>query len=85
MSMLNVLIVDDEPLARSRLTQQLTECGRQIDLKLVGTVEGGLAALEAVDQLHPDAVLLEIMMPDMGGIEVARHLVAREAPRPSSS
>jgi two-component system, LytTR family, response regulator AlgR len=78
--MLNVLIVDDEPLARSRLTQQLAECGRQLDLKLVGTVEGGLAALEAVDQLHPDAVLLDIMMPDMGGIEVARHLVARETP-----
>jgi len=78
--MLSVLIVDDEPLARSRLTQQLAECGRQIDLKLVGTVEGGVAALEAVDQLHPDAVLLDIMMPDMGGIEVARHLVARETP-----
>jgi two-component system response regulator AlgR len=78
--MLNVLIVDDEPLARTRLSQQLTECGRQIDLKLIGTVDGGLAALEAVDQLHPDAVLLDIMMPDMGGIEVARHLVARDAP-----
>jgi two-component system response regulator AlgR len=70
--MLSVLIVDDEPLARSRLSQQLAECGRQLDLQLVGTVEGGLAALEAVDQLHPDAVLLDIMMPDMGGIEVAR-------------
>jgi len=78
--MLTVLIVDDEPLARSRLTQQLAECGRQIDLKVVGTVDGGLAALDAVDQLHPDAVLLDIMMPDMGGIEVARHLVARETP-----
>jgi two-component system, LytTR family, response regulator AlgR len=78
--MLTVLIVDDEPLARSRLTQQLAECGRQIDLKLVGTVEGGLAALEAVDHLHPDAVLLDINMPDMSGIEVARHLVARETP-----
>ncbi len=78
--MLTVLIVDDEPLARSRLTQQLAECGRQMELKLVGTVEGGRAALEAVDRLHPDAVLLDIMMPDMGGIEVARHLVARETP-----
>jgi len=78
--MLSVLIVDDEPLARSRLSQQLAECGRQIDLRLVGTVEGGLAALDAVDQLHPDAVLLDIMMPDMSGIEVARHLVARETP-----
>jgi two-component system response regulator AlgR len=78
--MLTVLIVDDEPLARSRLSQQLAECGRQLDLKLVGTVEGGRAALEAVDQLHPDAVLLDIMMPDMSGIEVARHLVARETP-----
>jgi two-component system response regulator AlgR len=78
--MLNVLIVDDEPLARSRLTQQLADCGRELDLRVVGAADGGLAALEAVDQLHPDAVLLDIMMPDMGGIEVARHLVAREAP-----
>jgi two-component system response regulator AlgR len=78
--MLNVLIVDDEPLARSRLTQLLTECSRQLELTLVGTVDGGLAALEAVDQLHPDAVLLDIMMPDMGGIEVARHLVTRDTP-----
>jgi len=78
--MLTVLIVDDEPLARSRLTQQLAECGREIDLKLLGTVEGGRAALEAVDLLQPDAVLLDIMMPDMSGIEVARHLVARETP-----
>ena len=78
--MLNVLIVDDEPLARSRLTQQLAECARQLEVKLVGTVDGGMAALEAVDQLHPDAVLLDIMMPDMGGIEVARHLVTRETP-----
>jgi two-component system response regulator AlgR len=78
--MLTVLIVDDEPLARSRLTQLLADCSRQLELKLVGTVDGGLAALEAVDQLHPDAVLLDIMMPDMGGIEVARHLVARDTP-----
>lgn len=78
--MLSVLIVDDEPLARSRLSQQLAECGHQIDLRLVGTVEGGLAALDAVDHLHPDAVLLDIMMPDMSGIEVARHLVARDTP-----
>jgi two-component system, LytTR family, response regulator AlgR len=78
--MLTVLIVDDEPLARSRLSQQLAECGAQIELKLVGAVDGGRAALDAVDQLHPDAVLLDIMMPDMSGIEVARHLVARETP-----
>ena len=78
--MLNVLIVDDEPLARSRLTQQLAECSREIELNLIGTAEGGLAALEAVDRLRPDAVLLDITMPDMSGIEVARHLVAREEP-----
>jgi len=78
--MLNVLIVDDEPLARSRLTQQLAECSREIELNVAGTAEGGLAALEAVDRLRPDAVLLDITMPDMSGIEVARHLVARDEP-----
>jgi two-component system, LytTR family, response regulator AlgR len=78
--MLKVMIVDDEPLARTRLAQQLAECGREVELELVGTIEGGRAALEAVDQMHPDAVLLDIMMPDMSGIEVARHLVARDTP-----
>jgi two-component system response regulator AlgR len=78
--MLSVLIVDDEPLARARLAQVLADCGSEIELKVAGQADGGLSALEAVDRLRPDVVLLDIMMPDMNGIEVARHLAQRETP-----
>lgn len=75
--MLNVLIVDDEPPARARMAQLLGDCAQQVPLKLVGEAEGGVPALAAAERLKPDVVLLDIMMPDMNGIEVARHLAAR--------
>jgi two-component system response regulator AlgR len=75
--MLNVLIVDDEPPARARMAQLLGDCAGQVPLKLVGEAEGGVHALAAAERLKPDVVLLDIMMPDMNGIEVARHLAAR--------
>jgi len=54
-------------------------------VKLVGTVDGGMAALEAVDQLHPDAVLLDIMMPDMGASRSRATWSRARRRRPSSS
>ena len=76
--MLKVLIVDDEPPARARLAQLLADCTPQVPLAIAGEADGGFRALEAVDRLGPDVVLLDIHMPDMEGIEVARHLAARE-------
>lgn len=78
--MLKILIVDDEPPARARLGQILTDCAAQVPLVVAGEAEGGIKALEAVDRLDPDVVLLDIHMPDMEGIEVARHLATRERP-----
>jgi two-component system response regulator AlgR len=78
--MLNVLIVDDEPPARLRLSQLLADCAGQIELQLVGQADSGMAALDAVARLRPDVVLLDIAMPGMDGIEVARHLVQAETP-----
>jgi len=72
--MLRVLVVDDEPPARARLGQLLADCSAGLELEQVGEASGGLAALEAVSSLAPDVVLLDISMPDMDGIEVARHL-----------
>jgi two-component system response regulator AlgR len=76
--MLKILIVDDEPPARARLAQVLADCSRHVPLAIAGEADGGFHALEAVDRLSPDVVLLDIHMPDMEGIEVARHLAARE-------
>jgi len=78
--MLKVLVVDDEPPARARLAQLLADCARQIALTQVGEADGGVAALEAVARLQPDVVLLDIAMPDMSGIEVARHLTQSQSP-----
>ncbi len=74
---MNVLIVDDEPLARSRLARLL---GDLPDVRIVGEAGNGLAALEACARLEPQVVLLDIRMPGMDGIEVARHLDALERP-----
>jgi two-component system response regulator AlgR len=78
--MLKILVVDDEPPARARLGQLLGDCAAQLPLSVVGQCDGGLAALEAVPRLQPDVVLLDISMPDMDGIEVARHLAQMAAP-----
>jgi len=78
--MLKVLIVDDEPLARARLGQVLADCAQQLELSVVGQADNGPAALEAVAQLQPDVVLLDISMPGMNGIEIARHLAQAQEP-----
>jgi two-component system response regulator AlgR len=78
--MLKVLVVDDEPPARARMGQLLGDCAVQLPLTVVGQADGGLAALDAAARLQPDVVLLDISMPDMNGIEVARHLSQMEAP-----
>jgi two-component system response regulator AlgR len=73
----NVLIVDDEPPARSRLRQLLEESGRH---SVVGEAGNGRQALEMTTQLAPDVVLLDISMPGLNGIETAHHLNSCEKP-----
>ncbi|MEW4467707.1 LytTR family DNA-binding domain-containing protein [Parasphingorhabdus sp. JC815] len=70
---LDTLIVDDEPLAIERL--QLL-CARQEHINLVGTASDGEAALRLAKQLEPDLLLLDIAMPGMNGLEVAKSLSA---------
>ncbi len=73
---MNVLIVDDEPPARERLRRLLGEIG---DCEVVGEAGNGSDALAACARLKPDIVLLDVRMPGLWGIEVARHLSALEA------
>ncbi|SIN61839.1 two component transcriptional regulator, LytTR family [Parasphingorhabdus marina DSM 22363] len=68
---LDTLIVDDEPLAIERL--QLL-CARLPDINLVGTASDGEAAIRLAEQLKPDLLLLDIAMPGMDGLEVAKSL-----------
>jgi two-component system response regulator AlgR len=72
---LRVLIVDDEPLAVERLQLLLSRCE---GVTVVGTAADGEAAVEAAEATRPDILLLDIAMPGMDGIEVARALAASE-------
>jgi two-component system response regulator AlgR len=68
---LNLLIVDDEPLARARLARLVSELEEDIVAAEAGN---GPEALRRVQDDAIDVVLLDIRMPGMDGIEVARHL-----------
>jgi DNA-binding LytR/AlgR family response regulator len=73
------LIVDDEPLAIERL--QLL-CAREPLVDLVGTASDGQAALRLAEALEPEALLLDISMPELDGMGVARAL-GRSRARPA--
>src|SRR5436189_17533 len=68
---LKILVADDEPLAAERLQMLLA---RIEDVHLVGTAHDGESAVRMAEALGPDLVLLDIAMPGLDGIEVARAL-----------
>jgi two-component system, LytTR family, response regulator AlgR len=74
---MRVLVCDDEKLARDRLAR-LTEAVP--DTEVVGEAANGREAVILAQSTRPDVVLLDIRMPDMDGIEAARHLLKLEYP-----
>jgi len=74
---MKILIVDDEPLARSRLRSLVEDSGKH---EVVGEAENGRGAVERCAELEPDVVLLDIRMPGMDGLEAARHIAQVPVP-----
>jgi two-component system LytT family response regulator len=64
---LSVLIVDDEELAR-RLTKEYLKS--HSDCHIIGECEHGLEAVDAIAELNPDIIFLDIQMPQLNGLEV---------------
>jgi two-component system, LytTR family, response regulator AlgR len=74
---LRVLIVDDEPPARERLRSMIAEAD---GFEVAGEAGNGVEALQLVDRLLPDILLLDVRMPGIDGLEVARHLATQPEP-----
>lgn len=80
MTPLRVLIVDDEAPARNRLRDVLADCASELPVMVVGEAASGRAALEWLESNAADVALLDIHMPVMDGIELARHMQMLPAP-----
>ncbi len=77
---LTIFIVDDETPARNRLKDLLADCETQFPLQLVGEAGNGQEALNKLAETHAEVVLMDIRMPQMDGIELARHLNKLDEP-----
>jgi len=69
---LRVLIVDDHDLFRTGLRNLLEEQGVQVS----GEAASGSEAVRSVREMAPDVVVMDLNMPEMGGVEATRHITA---------
>ncbi|MEU8229734.1 chemotaxis response regulator protein-glutamate methylesterase [Actinoplanes sp. NPDC048967] len=77
--MIKVLVVDDSVVVRRLIVDSLTGAS---GIEVVGTAANGLLAQAKIDQLKPDAVTMDIEMPQMNGIEAVRELRKRHKQLP---
>jgi len=80
MNELKVFIADDEEPARERLRTLLGDIASQLPTRVVGEARNGVEAIELLPPSGAQVLLLDIQMPGMGGLEVARHLARLEHP-----
>ena len=73
---LRVLIADDEPLVRAQLRRLLADH----DVEIIGECADGESVMREVQHHRPDALLLDIQMPRLDGLQVARQLVGERRP-----
>jgi two-component system nitrate/nitrite response regulator NarL len=71
MSLVRILIVDDFDLWKGFVIARLRE---RPDLTIVGFASDGLQAVQKAEELQPDLVLLDMMLPKLNGIEAARQI-----------
>ncbi len=70
--MIRVLVVDDHDLVRMGISRMLADSP---DIEVVGEADSGDMAIKLAKQLSPDVILLDVNMPNIGGVEATRRLV----------
>ena len=69
---IKVLIADDHTIVRAGLTALL---GTEKDIEVVGEAKNGAEAVSEAIKLHPDIVIMDLMMPKMDGVEDRKSVV----------
>ena len=75
-----ILVADDEAPARARLRDLLDECRTSFPLAIVDEARTGRDVLGVLNREKVDIVLLDIRMPEMDGMEAARHIAGMDQP-----
>ena len=75
---IRVLVVDDSAFARKVMREVLGACA---DIEVVATAYDGLDALEKIEQLKPDVVMLDLVMPNLDGVGLLRAMQGTNGPR----
>lgn len=73
-SLIKILIVEDQQMFREGVRNRLEQ---ETGICIVGEAASGEEALALVEKVHPNLVILDIRLPDISGIEVARHMRQR--------
>jgi NarL family two-component system response regulator LiaR len=72
---IGLLIVDDQGIVRKGIRALLAEVK---GMNVIGEASDGLEAVKLADALHPDVILMDLVMPRMDGIEAIRQIIARQ-------
>ncbi|MGE5397861.1 MAG: protein-glutamate methylesterase/protein-glutamine glutaminase [Chitinophagales bacterium] len=78
MSRIRVLVVDDSAFMRKVISDIIS---RQLDMEVVGTASNGMEALDAIKEIKPDVVTMDVEMPVLNGLE-ALPVIMKEEPLP---
>jgi len=75
---IRTLVVEDTPFVRKTISNLLAQ---DKDIEVVGTASDGRQALEAIEELEPDVITMDVDMPVMDGITAVKHIMVR-GPKP---
>lgn len=70
--MIKVLIIDDEPIIREGLIKTIN--WRHLQCEVIGETDNGIDAIDKMNELQPDIIITDIMMPGLSGLEMTKYI-----------